>query len=270
MEDPERDDDWTSSFQTNVDIAYERRMQESEEWLEEGHFLTQGWYKRTADNVNVELATARPLLVHTHIRGTNGESVAHDSHPMIALVHLLQTAPPESEVYISIPFLTDYHVIDQLARYAKPTVELGRKLTIRIILGPCSDNVETIQAFVGTSLERYWSVQRLQIRQYGVMGTAQVRAQYMHSKAVIGSELGMIGSYNYTYASRFRHAEDGFVFDESSQLDCHRERLRLAWENGTVVTIDKPSATTRKAGPVLFGGQGEPKEPKISNGRQKI
>ena len=101
-------------------------------------------------------------------------------------------------------------------------------------------------------------MQRLQIRQYGVMGTAQVRAQYMHSKAVIGSELGMIGSYNYTYASRFRHAEDGFVFDESSQLDCHRERLRLAWENGTVVTIDKPSATTRKAGPVLFGGQGEP------------
>ena len=268
MEDPEQDDDWTSSFQTNVDIAYERRMQESEEWLEEGHFLTQGWYKRTEDNTDVVLTTARPLLVHTHIRGTDGESVAHDSHPMIALVHMLKTAPTESEVYISIPFLTDYHVIDQLALYAKPEVELGRRLNIRVILGPSSDNVETIQSFVGTSLQRYWSVQRLQIRQYGILGTSQVRSQYMHSKAVIGAELGMIGSYNYTYASRFRHAEDGFVFDESSQLDSHRERLRLAWENGTVVTIEKPAATERKVGPVLFG-QGERKEPKKSNGQHE-
>ena len=100
------------------------------------------------------------------------------------------------------------------------------------------------------------------------MGTAQVRAQYMHSKAVIGSELGMIGSYNYTYASRFRHAEDGFVFDESLVLEnaCVWPGKTERWSR----LKSHPLQQARQDQCCLVVKASLPKEPKISNGRQKI
>ena len=86
--------------------------------------------------------------MHTHIRGSDGESIAHDCHPIIGLVHILKSAPIQSEVFISIPFLTVWHVIDQLAHYAKPPLEQGRGLVVKGILGPEPSNVEAFQSYI--------------------------------------------------------------------------------------------------------------------------
>ena len=188
MQDTQGEEDWrVSDFHTIVDIAYEHRMQDSEVWLDENHFLTQDWYK-DSNNARIILSKDRPLLVHTWgERDEQGKSMAHDCHRMIALVHLLQTASVGSEVFISIPFLSDFHVIDQLGCFARPAKDGGRDLTIKVVLGPDDENRRCFERFIGNCEQRYSATQRLQVRQFGDhQGNTD---QYAHTKAVISSSL---------------------------------------------------------------------------------
>lgn len=90
-------------------------------------------------------------MVHTYRRNTIHESYAHDAHPLVAFRHLLTEAPLESDVFISMPFFTDFAVMDNLARYARCEADGGRDLNIKIIFGPDDSNKAEIQRFVGQS-----------------------------------------------------------------------------------------------------------------------
>ena len=137
----------------------------------------------------------RPLVLHTCLRHEEGSpkagySYAHDRHPFVAFLHLLDTAEPGSEFFVSIPFLGDFDAIDQLCHYANP--EYGG-LQIYIVLGPNDWNVGTLERFVGRSKSREETVSRLHIKRFG-HDQHWSTATYSHSKAMVSSEGAMIGS----------------------------------------------------------------------------
>ena len=239
-EDVDRTDDWTVDAKRLLDIGYEHEMQDAEEWLEEGHFISQTWFEQGNPPTAVQLSSKRPLMVHTYRRNTIHESYAHDAHPLVAFHHLLAEAPLESDVFISMPFFTDFLVIDNLARYAKCEKDGGRDLKIKIIFGPDDSNKAELQRFIGQSRPRYEAVKRLDMREYGVIHTQERRGKMMHSKTMITATAGMMGSYNYTYGSRFRHGEDGLVFDDKDMLNTYRVIFASVWAKSTPIEIQEP------------------------------
>lgn len=87
-----------------------------------------------------------------------GKSIVHPNHPMVALVHLLASADAGSDVFMSVPFLSDFNVIDQLCHYAEPNTS---GLNIYILLGPNFWNKSNLQDFVGIYENRRQKVARI-------------------------------------------------------------------------------------------------------------
>ena len=244
-EDFDREDDWATAPERFIDMRYEHEMQDAIEWLDEGHFISQEWF-RNGEESAVQLSTKRPLVVHTYRRGRNHESYAHDAHPLVAFVHLLKEAPIKSEVFVSMPYFTDFSVIDHLAHYAKSEAEGGSDLQIKIIFGPDAMNKTELQRFIGHSRARYEAVERLTIHEYGICHTPQRPGKLMHSKAIITATAGMTGSYNYTYGSRYRHGEDGLVFEDKEMLDMYKRIFRSVWHNTVPVKLEEPKDSKKR------------------------
>lgn len=245
-DDLDRADDWTTAPESLLDMRYEHQMQDAIEWLDEGHFISQDWFHNGDSHSSVQLSTKRPLVVHTYCRGENHESYAHDAHPLVAFVHLLKEAPVTSDVFISIPFFTDFSVIDHLAHYAKSEADGGRDLQIKIIFGPEPMNKAELQRFIGQSRARYEAVERLAIREYGNCHTPEQPGKLMHSKTIITTMAGMMGSYNYTYGSRYRHGEDGLVFEDKEMLEMYRKIFKSVWDKATPVKPQEPKDKNKK------------------------
>lgn len=244
--------DGVSQFDLDVDIEYERQEQEKTVWIGDRHFVDQSWVS-CGEDTPLEVDDARPLTLHTYLRHPPGspeagKSYAHDCHPFVAFLHLLHAAPESSDIFISIPYLTDFTVVDQLCHYADPS---NGGLQIYIVLGPKDWNIECLENFVGRSESRQTAVARLHIKRFG-RDDGSVRSSFMHSKAMVSPAGTMIGSYNYTNAARLRHREHAVLLAPGPdfQSDGIRMELQEVWQGvqGNEIQIKrKPSAEKHKA-----------------------
>ena len=235
----------------HLDEAFERHIQDSVVWVGDGHFIDQSWVN-LGESDPAKPDPERPLVLHTCLRHEEGSpkagySYAHDRHPFVAFVHLLDTAEPGSEFFMSIPFLGDFDAIDQLCHYANP--EYGG-LQIYIVLGPKQWNVETLQKFVGRSKSREEAVSRLHIKRFG-HDKHWSTATYSHSKAMISSAGAIIGSYNLTGAARLRHTEHSVLLGSESNIEGLLNEFRQLWGNikTAEIKISRTPSTTNDAPP---------------------
>ena len=130
-----------------------------------------------------------------------------------------------------MPFLSDFDAIDQLCHYADPR---NKGLKINIILGPAFSNTSNLQNFVGKSQTREEALARLHIKRFGRddLHSAKTTTCYSHSKAMISTAGGIIGSYNYTVASRKRHYETGtFIPPHNEDFQGLKTELQLLWDS---------------------------------------
>ena len=130
--------------------AFECHIQDSVVWVSDGHFTDQTWVS-LGESEPVKPDLERPLVLHTCLRHEEGSPkasylYAHDCHPFVVFLHLLDKAEPGLDAFMSIPFLGDFDAIDQLCHYANP--EYGG-LQIYNVLGPKEWNVGTLEKFVG-------------------------------------------------------------------------------------------------------------------------
>jgi hypothetical protein len=212
----------------DIDIDFERADQAATVWIGEGHFVDQSWLRGDGENdEEIALTQTRPALLHTFLRypsGPNeGKSLAHSQHPFVAMVHLLSHAEPNSEVFMSAPYLTDFKVIDQLCHFA------NAGLHIYVLLGPVNWNVESLEDFVGYDELRRQAVARLKIKRFG-RDDGTKHAAFAHSKAFVTSCGAMVGSYSYTVAARTRHHEHSVAL-ESDQAEGLAAELRILWDS---------------------------------------
>ena len=210
-----------------IDLEYEREQQEATEWVGNGHFVNRNWMFLSGETSHeVVVAADRPLILHTGARLTpSDESYAHEQHPFVAFVHLLKAAEKKSVVFISIPFLTDFMAIDELCHYADANVS---DLHVNILLGPKTWVIESFESFVGEDSSREEAVARLHIKRYG-RDEADSHSKYSHSKVMVTTAGTMIGSYNYTYASRFRHTEHGVLLGPDHDTSGLLAELKALW-----------------------------------------
>lgn len=187
------------------------------------------------------------LSVHTHERNIRDEAVLHDRHPFVAVIHLLRNAEISSTVYLSAPFLTDLQVVDELCHYAQPVAAGGRHLTIRVIVGPQRWVTAELQRFVhafaqqeGGCQQREEAIGRLEIRRFGTTDNNETTrvSSHCHSTAMVSTAGAIVGSYNYTYASRYRYREDGcYMPPGAADVESLRTRLHAVWDAGEPVAI---------------------------------
>lgn len=185
---------------------------------------------------DVVVAVERPAMLYTCVRWSSGprkgKSIAHRNHPMVALVHLLASADVGPDVFMSAPFLSDFAVIDQLCHYADPKTS---GLNIHILLGPIFWNKSNLQDFVGYYENRRQAVARLHIKDCGR------DSKYFHTKAVVTTAGMMIGSYNYTKASREDHNEHAMLCGPNFYaIDGLGQELSQEWSRlGPEIVIPK-------------------------------
>lgn len=230
-----------SQFDVDVDVDFELAEQDATVWIGDGHFIDQSWVNQGTDDA-IEATEERPAVLHTCLRHPTsepeaGKSYAHDCHPFVAFVHLLQNAQEGSDVFLSIPYLSDFTAIDQLCHYADP--EYGG-LQIYIVLGPKTWNVECLEKFVGRSKSRETALARLHIKRFG-RDDGVTSASFSHSKAMVSSAGVMIGSYNFTNAARLRHMEHGVLLGQDFDSSGLRSELQNLWQQapGPVVRITR-------------------------------
>ena len=219
----------------DVDIGYEREQQEGMVRVGDGHFFNDQWLRKEGElNSYPELVDKRPVVLHTALRysedeypGMSGLSFVHDRHPFLGFLHLLRSSNRGSSVYISIPYLTDFYAMDQLCHYAQ---EEHGNLQIYVIVGPKHFNIETIERFINNDEVVRAAVSKLHIKQFGYDDGSR-SSKFFHTKAVVSSAGAMIGSYNYTVASRLRHYEHCCLL-APDDTDCQgiRDELRHAWD----------------------------------------
>mmetsp|Transcript_11392 Transcript_11392/g.23346 ORF Transcript_11392/g.23346 Transcript_11392/m.23346 type:complete len:260 (-) Transcript_11392:267-1046(-) len=225
---------------SEYDHEYEKQGHLETKWVGDGDFVDQTWLLGDGSSgAEITLAKERPTMLYTCVRWPSGpyqgKSMAHSNHPMVALVHLLSNADRGSDVFMSVPFLSDFNVIDQLCRYANPD-ESG--LNIYILLGPSFWNKSNLCDFVGFLENRRQAVARLHIKDCGH------DRKYFHTKAVVSTAGMMIGSYNYTKASREEHYEHAVLFGpDFHALDGLRQELSDEWKRlGPEIDIPKKEA----------------------------
>jgi hypothetical protein len=199
------------------------------------------------------LYTDKVFLLSTCLRHSEGEelageSYAHDRHPFVVFLHLLDKAEVNSTVYISMPYLSDFNAIDQLCHYADPQSG-GRNLVINIILGPRATNIANLENFVGKSQTREEAVARLHIKQFGWDDCVDTTS-FSHSKAMVSTAGGMVGSYDYSVASRKRHHETGtFIPPAFEDVNGLKAEMDMLWNSmGTKSEI----RIKRQASPVIY------------------
>ncbi|KAL3923040.1 MAG: hypothetical protein SGILL_001875, partial [Bacillariaceae sp.] len=177
-------------------------------------------------------ASDLPTIVHTFPRDTSYRAIVHNKHPFVALVYLLAHAEQSSQVYVSIPFVTDLHFIDELCHYAKPVADGGKNLSVRIILGPGDWVRDRLNGYIslasteGGRTMRKAAVDRLAVKTFGTQN------RYCHSKAFVTTAGALVGSYNYTYAARTMHFEEGVVLAPGPQVEALKNRMEQLWEYG--------------------------------------
>lgn len=211
---------------------YELLEQEKVIWVGDGHFIDQSWVSLGEANPVQPVKTDQVCILSTWLRHQDGElegeSYAHDRHPFVSFLYLLDKAEDNSTVFLSMPFLSDFDAIDQLCHYADPQ---NGGLTINIILGPALSNISNLENFVGRSQTREEAVARLHIKKFGRDDSAKTTS-YSHSKAMVSTAGGMVGSYNYTVASRKRHHETGtFIPPNVEDLQGLKLELELLWNS---------------------------------------
>jgi hypothetical protein len=84
----------------------------------------------------MDAAISTCISIHTQVRNIDDEALIHDRYPFVAMIYLLRNAETLSTVYVSVPFLTDMHIIDEMSFYAKHLLAGGRNLKTPIIIGP--------------------------------------------------------------------------------------------------------------------------------------
>ena len=232
---------------------YELLEQEKVVWVGDGHFIDQSWVSLGEAQPVQPLKTDQVYVLSTWLRHEDGElkgeSYAHDRHPFVVFLHLLDKAEPNSTVFVSMPFLSDFDAIAQLCHYADPQ---NGSLTINIILGPALTNISNLENFVGRSQTREESVGRLHVKRYGRDDSSKTTS-YSHSKAMVSTAGGMIGSYNYTVASRKRHYETGtFIPPDFEDLQGLKAELELLWhslDTQPEIQIKRAASPKRYAAP---------------------
>jgi hypothetical protein len=269
MEDVE--DDRYGAFEPEVDYQFEDEMNETVEWLDEGHFISQDFLKNLEDGSTLSPPPERPLRVHTYLRTEHDLAFQHTCHPFISFVYLLENADQGSDVFLSSPYLTDKHAIDQLVHYAKPVQENGSGLNIYILLGPEEYNQQIIKSFVGDNMQRFWAVHKLKIRTFGHIETKIRRGKMVHSKGFVTSCGAMVGSYNYTWGSRLHHREDSIVLGPGSIASDIAKDIQEVWDASTDFTVENPSKrkATSPAGPPPPGYKPPKKAPEASGDSSK-
>jgi hypothetical protein len=232
---------------------YELSEQERVVWIGDGHFIDQSWVSLGEDQPVQPLHPDQMFILSTWLRHQDGElkgeSYAHNRHPFVVFLHILHNARENSTVYLSMPYLSDFDAIDQMCHYSDP--QFGG-LNINIILGPAPSNISNLENFVGRSMTREEAVARLHIKRFGRDDTARTTC-YSHSKAMVSTAGGMVGSYNYTVASRKRHQETGvFIPPDFEDLQGLNTELELLWNslsNKPVIRIKRQSSPKRYAAP---------------------
>ena len=196
-----------------------------------GHFYDRDWMK--AGTRLVDVGAERPLLLFTqkaeNAPGTKCH-MAHENHPFVAMAHLLQEAEVASTVYMSMPYMTDKHVMDELCHFAQPEVNGGRDLKINIILCETKDNKDFINnTFLGGRNDILDACQRLNIR------SNPVKPGFCHSKAIVSTAGAMIGSHNYTFAARFFNYEHGILLGPGDSSQTVENQLKARFEASSPV-----------------------------------
>jgi phosphatidylserine/phosphatidylglycerophosphate/cardiolipin synthase-like enzyme len=67
----------------------------------------------------------------------------------------------------------------------------------------------------------------------------------MHSKTITTTTAGMMGSYNYTYGSRYLHSEDGLLFEDTEMLEMYRIFFKPVWDKAAFVKPQNQRIRTR-------------------------
>lgn len=235
----------------------------------DGYFLPRSWVFAQSNEIlfaapeqgdaDNESSSSSTTIVHTFARNQDGESICHDKHPFVACVHLLRTASDSSIVHISVPYLSDLHFIDELCHYAKPIEQGGKNLEIRIVLGPEQWVKDRLHNYVNNPIQeagrqqRESALRRLAIREWGTS------RRFSHSKAMVSAAGAIVGSYNYTYAARYYHYEEGvFLSSNHSELEALRNRIEELWR------VSRPVVTlARRPPPGYVAPRGDTKRTKI-------
>jgi hypothetical protein len=232
------------------DIEYELKMQSEIVWKGNGHFTERKWLFTDVNgnivSAPVEISPERPLIVHTTKRSSTpgGLSYAHEEHPFIAFVHLLKSADVGSTVFITMPYLTDFYVLDELCHYAATEEEGGRNLTIKAIIGYNKDALDTINSFIGVSAKRQAGINRLHLRYQGS------GCPFIHTKGMASTAGCMVGSYNFTTAACEKNIEQGVLLAAGAQSDKVRIQLEAQWLACPAMqkrTSNQQQGTKRKA-----------------------
>lgn len=215
----------------------------------QGYFMPRSWMFNQSSEVTLD-ASDLPTIVHTFPRDTSYRAIVHDKHPFVALVHLLAHAELNSQVYVSIPYFTDLHIIDELCHYAKPVADGGKNLSVRIILGPEDWVRDRLNGFIRLAsteegrVLRKTAVDRLAVKTFGSQN------RYCRSKAFVTTAGALVGSYNYTYAARMMHFEEGAVLAPGPNVEALKTCMEQLWEYGETF---EPRDTT-KAMPGIVEG----------------
>ena len=209
-----------SQFDVDVEVDFELAQERATVWVgdeqdKDGYFVDQSWVGC------IQAKEDRPAVLHTFLRHpSSGYSFAHDCHPFVAMVHLLTRAQIGSDVFLSIPYLSDVTAVDQLCHHADPQ---HKNLHIYILLGPHPNSITCLETFVGRSPARETAVGHLHIKQNGTNS-----ASFSHSRVMVSSAGVMLGSYDGTNASRLRHYEHGILLGpdfDGSGLQAELEHL---------------------------------------------
>lgn len=190
-----------------------------------GYFLRRDWL--FVDDSEVCLNERRPLLLYTqahHAEPGTACSKTHNQHPFVALVHLLKHANVASTVFISMPYFTDMHVLDELCHFAQDEKKGGRSLVMNVILSQTKDNKGKINEFIGGSADVQKAVERLRLR------STKASPGVCHSNAIYSTAGVMTGSYNFATAARLYNQEHGLFLgtghEDNEQL---RRQLEARW-----------------------------------------
>ena len=207
-----------------------------------GYFLRRDWL--FINGSEVCLNERRPLLLYT--QGHDAEpgtecSKAHDQHLFVALVHLLKHADVGSTVFISMPYFTDVHVMDELCHFAQSEEKGGRNLVINVVLSQTVENKQNINAFIGGNPDIQQAVERLGLR------STRVHPGFCNSKAVWSTAGTITGSCNFAHAARLHDQEHGVLLgpghEDNEQL---RRQLEERWNRATPMVPATPTQTGTK------------------------
>ena len=213
------------------DYDFEKKCAQESEPTGTGHFYSRLWMQLGEDLVDV--ATERPLLLFTQQLGNApGKkcSMGHENHPFVAMVHLLKEADVGSTVYMSMPYVSDKQVMDELCHFAQPQGNGGRDLNINIILCETKDNKDFInQDFLAGRNDILDACQRLNIR------STPMYPGFCHSKAMVSTAGSMVGSYNYTYAARQYNHEHGVLLGPGHSSQILQQQLKARFENASPI-----------------------------------